>query len=326
MIIMLFRPSPQIPEPSVEAARKCHAAAVENINFQYQQIIRKLVPVTWIFTLALCMVLNTTLWTLSYAEIRRQYPYQDVKSHVETALDGLELCSHRWPGVQSALQLYRSLIRGCFEAYKTEASFVVSSPSNHASPSSNQEVHSPPAQSPGSHGSPTVSSPPRVYSNYTTPPSRSIASMTGPVPTAAAARVNMSPNQRMSSQPMSPPSPPYQQQQAHYTHMAVQRSMPATTSGLDAWNMEVSSYTAPPAEMAWQNMSDTAEDKSWLGTIGDEYSRYMHSTVFAAPEQKSSLNLQQQSELLASLENYEMPDVSSMSNESRTFYSSQLGL
>ena len=89
MVIFLHRPSPQIPEPSAFAARICVEAALYNIRLQREQIANKSVDLTWVFTQTLFMELNTVLWALSYPEVRKENPRQEIEEFVQLAKDGM---------------------------------------------------------------------------------------------------------------------------------------------------------------------------------------------------------------------------------------------
>ena len=80
------------------------------------------------------MAINTMLWTLSYPEIRSRYPKAEVDRHLETALEAIYLASVKWPGVESALELYISLVEACRKAYDgdAEASYGVPSSESRA--------------------------------------------------------------------------------------------------------------------------------------------------------------------------------------------------
>ncbi|RMZ83969.1 hypothetical protein DV737_g1332, partial [Chaetothyriales sp. CBS 132003] len=99
MIVFIFRPSPQIPKPSLEAALRCYDAAVFNIHLQKKQINLKLIDITWIFTQAINMALNTVLWSISYAEVRQLHPLEEVQAHIQAAQEAIASCADRWPGV-----------------------------------------------------------------------------------------------------------------------------------------------------------------------------------------------------------------------------------
>lgn len=136
MTVFLYRPSPQVPHPSEQAAQRCYDAAVEIITMQSSEIAKGSVDLTWILTQALFMALNTILWSLSYPIIRYDHPIEEVKAYLDVALESINLASERWPGVQSAAQLYQHLIRGCLKVYDSETLDVVrTSPSVHSEPS-----------------------------------------------------------------------------------------------------------------------------------------------------------------------------------------------
>ena len=142
MILFLYRPSLQIPCPSVEAARKCYKAAIFNIQMHREQIASRTVDLTWIFTQALFMALNTLLWTLSYVEIRDEHPRSEVESYIEPAQAAIYLASHHWPGVSSALGLYEDLVSACLRAYdiSDQANSDAGTPSNKTLPSIDEAV------------------------------------------------------------------------------------------------------------------------------------------------------------------------------------------
>lgn len=117
MTVMLHRPSPQIPEPSVASAQICFDAASFNIGMHRQQIATKSVDLTWIFTQSLFMALNTVLWSISYAEVREKHLKEELEKLLRTAHEGIRLAAKRWPGVESALALYDQLGAACLKAY-----------------------------------------------------------------------------------------------------------------------------------------------------------------------------------------------------------------
>lgn len=118
MIVFLYRPSPQVPRPSLSAALKCFDACEYNIYMHREQISKGNVDLTWIFTQSLFMAINTLLWSLSYVEVRRKHKRQDVEKHLEIAMEGIQLASDRWPGVASAVQLYHNLIIAIMKVYE----------------------------------------------------------------------------------------------------------------------------------------------------------------------------------------------------------------
>ncbi|KAI9796497.1 MAG: hypothetical protein M1833_006165 [Piccolia ochrophora] len=132
VVIFLFRPSPQVPHPSVRAAKLCYDASEFNVRLQRKQIDDRSVDLTWVFVQCLFMAVNTVLWTMSYAEIRRLHPKDELESLLNTALEGVILCSERWPGVASAYGLYQRLVEASLKVYDVQDD---SSPPAHQDPS-----------------------------------------------------------------------------------------------------------------------------------------------------------------------------------------------
>ncbi|KAF2755281.1 hypothetical protein EJ05DRAFT_128532 [Pseudovirgaria hyperparasitica] len=135
MRVFLYRPSPQVPRPSQRAALQCYDACEYNIHLQRKQIETGSVDITWVFAQSIFMAINTLLWSLSYSEVRRLHPRTDVEHHLKTALDIIESASTRWPGVTSALELYRHLTQACMKIYEKDGDIPIaaSSPSDSTS-------------------------------------------------------------------------------------------------------------------------------------------------------------------------------------------------
>ena len=163
MVVLLFRPSPQIPQPSVRAAIRCYDACEYNIHMHRRQIESGSVDLTWIFTQAIFMVINTMLWTLSYSEIRRQHPRHEVERHLSVALESVQLASERWPGVASALELYHNLIGACMKIFDRDGDVAITagSPSEAASVASStlEDVNGSHAPSPATASTASISTP-----------------------------------------------------------------------------------------------------------------------------------------------------------------------
>ncbi|KAL8839403.1 MAG: hypothetical protein Q9170_001742 [Blastenia crenularia] len=117
MIIILYRPSPQIPSPSLSAARTCFEACTFNVRMHRNQVATKSVDLSWIWTQSIFMVLNTMLWAISYPEIRREHSKVLVENHIKQAQESILAASERWPGVEAAMELYETLISACLKAY-----------------------------------------------------------------------------------------------------------------------------------------------------------------------------------------------------------------
>ena len=147
MVIFLHRPSPQIPKPSVRSVHQLFEAAVANIVLQEKQIAVEPV-VTWIWTQSLFLALNTTLFCLSYREIRDKHPKHEVELYVYAARNAIIIASQRWPGVESAIELYDNLISACLMAFNengnpTGSETLSSAPKSLGS--SPQQLSSPPS-------------------------------------------------------------------------------------------------------------------------------------------------------------------------------------
>ena len=354
MIVMLFRPSPQIPEPSVYAARMCYDASVFNVGLQREQIATGSVDLTWAFTQSLFMAINTILWSLSYPEIRNEHPIEEVQGYLQVALEGVVLAAERWPGVASAWRLYKSLIAACLKAYDTRESFVVHSPSNNPSPASAQDVTSPPNASSPSNSTATSfysmqnvrSTGPSVSDNesYGTgsrgpsaepssqyPPASTVSvpatqplSQTSPsqgvlAPSLHQGPASQSPQESLyNSQPYAPAPTSYSQ--PSFDPATPFNSFPSVVPGLPGWDPNYSAVSTTASHLAY--VDATVDPMIWLGSIGDQYSQYSNQPFPVTPYRGRTLSQQEQIELMASLEE-DIPDVSAyLVNESATFYRS----
>ncbi|KAH8808239.1 fungal-specific transcription factor domain-containing protein [Xylogone sp. PMI_703] len=154
MLVFLFRPSPQVPKPSVRSALICYDASAYNIKFQSQQMQSGQTDITWVFVLSLFMAINTILWTISYPEVRALHRKEELEEHIDIALDVIEKCRERWPGTAAASSLYSKLAKGCLMSYRNDNSHAASSLSAN-SPSSLTDANSPSASE---HSSATTAS------------------------------------------------------------------------------------------------------------------------------------------------------------------------
>ncbi len=126
MMVFLYRPSPQIPRPSLEAALQCFDSCQYNIGMHKAQIQQKNVDVTWIFTQTIFMAINTMLWSLSYEEVRRRHSREEVDSLLDIAMGAIQFAADRWPGVASAIQLYQSLRPAVLKIYEKDGDVPIS--------------------------------------------------------------------------------------------------------------------------------------------------------------------------------------------------------
>ncbi|KZF26431.1 hypothetical protein L228DRAFT_12393 [Xylona heveae TC161] len=135
MIVFMFRPSPQIPNPSPQAAIRCYDACAYNIPMHKKQIEHRVADISWVFTQTIFMALSTMLWTISYEEVRALHPSNEVLAHCETAIEVIFLCSKRWPGAASALGLYENLVDACLKVYQSSSGVSPSMDYGSAKPS-----------------------------------------------------------------------------------------------------------------------------------------------------------------------------------------------
>ncbi|PYI12394.1 hypothetical protein BO78DRAFT_392253 [Aspergillus sclerotiicarbonarius CBS 121057] len=351
MIVFMFRPSPQVPEPSVDAARKCYDASVFNVAMQREQIATGSVDLTWIFTQSLFMALNTILWSLSYPDIRREHPIGEVRRHLEVALDAIVLAAQRWPGVESALVLYRSLVAACLRAYATEESFVVHSPSNHATPSSSQDVTTPLSVASPASTSASFHSQSARAANSSIPDSSTSAGTfsRGPSADPSFSFSQGSTSSAMAAEPLkaaqhpswdaqltpqsvstttqpSFSSPTYEIPAPSYTDLPFDpttpyNQFPSVVPGLPGWDPNFSPASTMASHLAY--VGAAVDPMGWIDTIGDQYSQYTNGAYPMPPWRGRTLSHQEQMELMETLED-NIPDVSAqlLVQESATFYQS----
>ncbi|KAI9713828.1 MAG: hypothetical protein M1820_000558 [Bogoriella megaspora] len=164
MVVFLYRPSPQVPRPSLEAARKCFEASEFNIFMHQKQIDAKNVELTWAFTQSIFMAINTVLWSLSYAGVRRVHPKEKVENLLKVSLDAILRASERWPGVASAYELYQNLIGSCMKIYNMGGDLPVTAPSpqDSASPESTYSQYRSRTESPATISTSSLVTPPEA--------------------------------------------------------------------------------------------------------------------------------------------------------------------
>ncbi|KAK5074012.1 hypothetical protein LTR64_006847 [Lithohypha guttulata] len=321
MIVMMYRPSPQIPNPSSLAAERCYHAAVFNIALQKAQVERRLIDVTWIFTQAIFMALNTVLWSISYPEIREQHPVEEVQQHISDGLAAIDLCAARWPGVRSAHQLYGNLVSACLKAYDMQSA---------TSPSSIRSTTQ------GLDGNAGVSSS-RISSSSVTTPS---ASMQGPhtpqsytsfPPVLSPGKSLSSPYNPVANQQQNFSSPHasqvYEQQSStqfnqstyygapHYDGLSTTH-LPGSAQPLPSWE---SMASIPFNHATTASLDMPLERPPWLAPFGEDFAQ-LGSVDTMMPYQMHSLNQQEQLDLLASLEQSRLPEVTAMGGDSTVFY------
>ncbi|PGH17161.1 hypothetical protein AJ79_01299 [Helicocarpus griseus UAMH5409] len=349
MIVFMFRPSPQVPEPSLDAARKCYDASVFNVKMHKRQVDTGSVDLTWIFTQSVFMALNTILWSLSYPTIRQEHPVEEVTSLISIALDVLTVSAERWPGVESALQLYRSLIAGCLRAYGTGESFVVHSPSNRPSPSPSHDIMTPPSMpSPSSIAAFSVAS-----SHHTTIGERVTPDPTPPVPQPNPHLLNPTqhypirvgpnsspesstpsnstvafipqPSHNQATQPLKttattsyPPPPAVNPGGVEFDPTSLYNTFPSVLPGLQHWDPNYTAASTTAGHLSYSNAN--VDPMFWVGSIGDQYSQFFNQP-YPTDWRGRSLSQEEHMELMANLVQ-NPPEVSYRVDESTTYYNS----
>lgn len=334
MIVFMYRPSPQIPNPSPTAAELCYQAAAFNIDLQKKQVENQLIDITWIFTQAIFMALNTILWSISYSEIRDKHSVDEVQRHISNGLAAIAMCADRWPGVRSAHQLYGNLVSACLKAFDTQTAISPSgtdsatrASDNKTSPSTSQAAQSPVSTSATSFQGPQS---PQSYGSY---PSMGDSEQAWNQSSGAQGQM-----QRTVHQAQPGTFTPQQQAFNHYSATSpsdLSRSIPysspdfihstgihypATTQQLPQWE----SMTSAPFNAGSATYADMAYDKlPWLASFGGDFPQVGHADS-VMPYQMQSLNEQQQLDLMASLEQSHLPDVSGLISDANTFYTAGL--
>lgn len=303
MIVFLYRPSPQVPVPSIKAARQCFDASLFNIDMQSNQITSKSVDLTWIFTQSLFMALNTVLWAISYPEIRREHPRDDLEKIINVAQHAIYLASKRWPGVESALELYQSLITACLKSYdgKSETSYVIDASSNKTSPASLQDAIAPPLLpspmvphlSPHQHQKVPRSSPVGYFLNHDkaqgkpraspTPSDYSIndSTLSGSY-SVSDSKLSGSCQDAVSQKPAQTSASPYRE--TRYDQASTYNAFPQSLPAFQSYPAAQHNY------------------RQYLGSIGHQYSQYLHAP-YISQQPLQNLNQEQQLELMRNLEN-----------------------
>ena len=298
MVVFLYRPSPQVPRPTANAAEKCFEACKFLIHMQKRQIDTGSIDLTWIFTQTLFMAMNTILWSLSYPEIRRDHPKEKLQTDLQVAKEAISLASIRWPGVESALELYRNLITACLKAYdgSSDASYVVEPLSNRPSPASiNDVLTPPPTSSPGT----VFGSSPRSDNSYARPSPRENFQE---YDVLQASEPHSSPSFSDYSQTDSTVSSSYQNIPSQPLQLPAIDFAPTYTSSSLAPITTYGPLTQGLPAFQPHIFDMTPQQFGQYSSIGDQYSQYLHAPYI--PQQPlQPLNQETQIELMRNLEN-----------------------
>ena len=297
MVVFLFRPSPQVPKPSVRAAQICFEAAKYNIYLQKDQIQNKSSDLTWVYTQGLFMAFNAVLWAISYSEVRSDHPRAEIEDVLNIVLEALYLASVRWPGVEAAFQLYGTLSQACMKTYDgdSETSYSVGSPKSHKSGPVDSSIPSTSASMRHDRcEASSVDTPLTELSGW-----HSVADSHSPM-TPPRAQAMFEPPYTQQPTTLSPPQPPITfSTSQQYTH---------GPSTLPPFDSSLYSHALPtPMTYGLDPVSENGVYTSLYNqhlifdTINQQYLRYMQ-TQYMPPEATQGLSLQQQSELMNRLE------------------------
>ncbi|KAI5805924.1 fungal-specific transcription factor domain-containing protein [Geopyxis carbonaria] len=117
IIIFMYRPSPQVPQPSLEATLTCYKCAVENVYLEKKMFDERAVDLTWVFMHQIYTVTLTIIWAIYNPEIRKRYAKQDLQRHMKTQIKLLMNLDERWPGAEAAADLFKRLAKAALKNY-----------------------------------------------------------------------------------------------------------------------------------------------------------------------------------------------------------------
>ncbi|PHH86536.1 hypothetical protein CDD83_10098 [Cordyceps sp. RAO-2017] len=117
--IALYRPSPQVPQPSPRAASICFESSAFVLDQTRKQVESGTMSITWVLLLTLNAALNALLWATSYPDVRLAHPREEVEELVNMSLLCLDRCAERWPGTAYTSQLYGIIAKACLQSYES---------------------------------------------------------------------------------------------------------------------------------------------------------------------------------------------------------------
>ncbi|KAE8441851.1 hypothetical protein EG329_004252 [Mollisiaceae sp. DMI_Dod_QoI] len=301
MVVMLLRPSPQVPKPSVRSAMMCYDAASTNIRSTSKQMSSAMVDITWIFVLTIFQAVNTVLWSISYPEVRSLHPKEELEEHIEIALDVILKCRERWPGTSAASDLYATLAKACLKSYDTRESSQAPSSLSATSPALT-DANSPSASE---HSSATTGSLAYSQNTYHSPPQFGYVfdQMPEPVTTIefGGSHPPLQPSFRSNSIFASPSS---MQTDRRFSYFPPDFTQPQALP--NAWNpMAVgqSQGLAPPPSSAHMQQPAIADPTYFMQPTPYTFGAHMFGDEnYDTEMRQGSLSQEQQLELMQSLE------------------------
>jgi hypothetical protein len=302
MFVFMYRPSPQVPKPSVRAAILCYDAAAYNVKASAKDVENPSMDITWIFIQVMFMAINTLLWTISYKEVRSLHGKEELEELLRTALDIINKCKERWPGCASAAQLYETLGKACLKSYNIDAHPPSSLSAN--SPVSLTDANSPSASE---HSSATTGSLAHSHKAHDTPPTFGYVFDQAPDSFAATEYHNslqapQQPSFRSNSIFVNPASA---QTDRRFSYFPPEFNQPQTLP--NSWtpipapapapNIQLNVSTSPPMPTF-----NSFGDPSYFMQPQYNFGPALYADNFDMPDRTGSLSHQQQQELMESLE------------------------
>ncbi|RPA77054.1 hypothetical protein BJ508DRAFT_213158, partial [Ascobolus immersus RN42] len=119
LIIFMYRPSPQIPKPSLDATLKCFDAAVKNIYLE-KKMFEAGTSSSFVFAYQITIALMAILWGITCEKIRELHSKEVVKNHIDTALAILKVLALKWPGTAASVDIIGQLSKAAFKSYDAD--------------------------------------------------------------------------------------------------------------------------------------------------------------------------------------------------------------
>ena len=320
MLVFLYRPSPQVSQPSTHSAIICYESAASNVKLQRKQMETAAVDITWPFLLALFMAVNTVLWAISYPEVRSLHLREETEECINVALEIISKCRERWPGTGAASHLYTKLAKACLRSYDSrDSSHPPSSRSATSPPSSLTDANSPSA----SDSSATTGSMPPSQKVFNSPPPQFgyvFNQMPEQIPPFDYHSLGPAqPSFRSNSIFMNPSNG---QSDRRFSYFPPDFTQPQTLP--NAWNPMAAPPPPnfPPAEAISLGSSPLSIDSSFFAE-GEHYSFPPH--LYSAQShdigvRQGSLSQEQQLELMQALETDGLTDIDNFMNHSAPIY------
>lgn len=174
MRIFLFHPTPQLPQPSLDATIRCYDSSVKGIYLQKKMYDEKTIEFTWVYLHQIYTATLTLIWTLYNEGIRETHHKEEAESNFEISLSLLTVLAERWPGTEAAADLFARLAQAALQNYATDqeksprsthSSIPPHSAATSPSPQKESSLHS----HSHSHSSPYRDSPRAQSAEETTP-------------------------------------------------------------------------------------------------------------------------------------------------------------